>query len=287
MTVRLPGMPTVGNRTAVRIPDFPAHMVGAAVPVVAPPLPQQPTVLGIASDYEAQTVSVDWPRTKEASVYLTSRRWRACDVFVELPSSLTQSFVLSLFVYAVAQGARTLVASGRLSFNPSLPNASTELRHWLVAARTVAERYEVTARVSQSSIAPNLTGKLTVTIAAADEMTEPQPGVGTFTKVGSPNGVKFAAVQLSAPPKLEVVAVQGVNDVAAARYLMLLDDTSTSFAGLNGSTPIMVWPLGATAGQGVFDRISYRCQLAPALGISSTAGVFTAAADGAATITVR
>jgi len=267
----------------IRLPTLPREMLPPLSPAVSPPLPQQPPVLGVSSDYEAKTVPVTCTRGQEVSVYITSRRWRACDVFVEIPETVAQVFTLSIFVYAIAQGSRTLVASGRLVFNSATP--SLEPRKWIVAARTVAERYEVTARVDYSTIAPQFTNPLLVTVAASDEMTEPPDELGSITKYGSPNGVKFAFVQMTIPPFLEVLAVQGVNTAGAARYLMLFDDTSTSFAGL--TSPVMVWPLGDSAGQGFADHIRYRCRRAPALAISSTAGAYTAAADGAASITVR
>lgn len=273
----------ISQPSQVRLPTAPAHMLPSNEPPPPPPPPQAAPVLGIAASYEIVTNTVDWSRAQESSVYITSRRWRACDVYVEFDAGIANAFILSVFVYAVAQGSRTLVASGRIERSGVHPASNIQ---WIVAARSVAERYEVTTRYDGSTLGPALPGKLKVTVAASDEMTSPPSGIGTLTRFGAPSGVKFAAVQTSVPPRLEVVHVQGVNEAGGAPlYLMLFDNTSPNFGTL--SDPIMVWPLGSLDGDGAYETISFRCALAPALAISSTAGVYTPAALGAVSLTVR
>jgi hypothetical protein len=305
---------TAAARTAALYPGVPPAAPGVRLPSVpappydppVPPLiaPQEAPRTGVAGDYEAYSVQLPWPRSRETTFYTTTRRWRACDVYVELPTQLTAaSFVLSVFVYAVSQwGQKTLVASGRINGITTDGNGQSwwEPAKWIVAARSVAEKYEVTAFVTQQSGAPNLAGTPKLTVVASDEMTEPPPTVGAIMlRATQGAGIRLSAVGLNAPPRLEVLGVQGVNDVAAARYLQLYDTSATSFGAITtaGFPPIAQWPMGAAIGGGISDyTFRYRSQspalasvspLGPALVISTTPGTFTPAADGWVTMMVR
>lgn len=283
------------------VPRLPSMPVRPYDPPVPPPAAgaADPFVLGAANSYEAQSINnLPWSavRSTEIDIYQTHRRWRALDVYVNYDATITSAFILSVFIWSVTQsGQRALVASGRMGPGRSAASA------WIAAARSVGEKYIVSAVANFPSAAATPTTQLQFTIAASDEMTEPRDtqAIGVASYVG--DFVRFnAPAGLTAPRRLEVVGVRGINTAAApaARYLQLYDTNlnTTALLAAAGLIPIAEWPLGAGDGSGVVDEeFRYRAGVAigadvtyaPFLVVSSTPGVYTVAADGRCGISVR
>lgn len=293
MSRRLPGVPV-----GVRLPSL-----GVGRPYDPPDLPLAPPAppaapLGVASDYEAITKAVSFQTgnnpgvqttSPEIIVYQTTRRWRACDVYLD-PSGLTErtGAVLSVFVYAVSSsGAKTLVASGRLS---SVSGVISGYRgpQWVCAARGLAEKFEVSFRYLDGGAA-NFAGEVTMTVVAADEASDPPAWVGVVPMRG---GVQLTGVALRGAgglfvDKPELVGIQAANTAAAARYLQLHEGAG---AVLGGAVPVMVWGMGAAIGASVVDQaIRYRARAGYSLAVlvSTTPDTYTAAADGAVSAQYR
>lgn len=225
---------------------------------------------------------------QEVSVYKTIAPWCAVDVYIT-PNPPTGGYstagCISVFIYAVTKGMRTLVASGRYAVGAGatpLPFAP----RWVAGVRSVAASYEVTVHFTQFGGAPVVVGAVDVSIAASNEAVDAPTDIGAelagqcFLSSGGGGsggiGVNIAGVQI--PPHLEVLTVRGVNGAAAARYLMLFD--SNAVVPANGDAPLMSWPLGDLAGEGLGgQRIGYRAKLRPQLVVSSTPLTLTLAAD--------
>jgi hypothetical protein len=265
-SARPPGAPPAG--APPRLPDLGGVVPYA--PVVPPPIleQQQAPILGVSDTYEAATTQLQWPLNVEATVYTARQRWRACDVYVELPNQGDpfladggQRAYLSIFVYARSvQGARTLVASGRMGpyGDQSLPTFPLVAQRWVAAARADAERYEVTAQFTCNNaltLAHLFDAPIRVTTVLTDEMTQAPPLVGVAPALGQVGtAIRMVAAGTRPPvPQPELVGVQCVIDTGAgpaARFLHLHDSAALN---LNGHVPLAIWPLGNEDGQGISD----------------------------------
>jgi hypothetical protein len=255
------------------------------------------SALGVASDKRREVYSAVVPMPSkglgnpglpgELSVYKTQAAWRACDVYAALvpPSGgFTSGCLLSVFVYAVSRGSRTLVATGRQFVEGTID--AVPMR-WVAAARSIAERFEVTVMCTQNEAAVAFVGQIALSVVATDEAVEPPPWVGLDTAQhvylfgsNTPSRMSPLNVNSQAPAHVEIVRFAAVNHVAADRYLMLFD-TLTGANPANGARPIMVWGLGATLGAGIAEELGYRAQLGvPQLLMSSTYNTLTIATDG-------
>lgn len=260
-------------------------------PPFAPAVPPDPAPsLGQATDFEVGTVSGAAVTSGQTSIITTQRRWRAIDVYVTALGPLSnKSGILSIFVWAVStSGARTLAASGRWSTYPNGGASSgiepnTQL--WVAAGRAVCERWEVSAVWTQFAVVGTPPTNLQVTAVASDEAVEPPPRLGTLQNVPTAGYVvassfNEATIGLTVSPQKELVAVSAMNGAAAARYLHMFDIATALGVPANGTAPIMCWPLGAAAGQGVVDEsVRYRATRNLVLAVSSTPVTFTNAAD--------
>lgn len=240
-------------------------------PATARVLPSAPPELSDRHEVSTQTYVLPQDLGDgEQLVYTTSRQWRACDVYVVpvLGSVAAVTGVLSVFVYALNQGTRALVASGRFSFagigTDSLGNPSPTIIEpmWIAAARAVTGAFEVTARWDQvSAFGAQGNPQVYLTTIAANEALSPPEGVGSdlYSAICMQGGADARlgqlAIGITRPPKIEVLHVSGVNGAAAARYLMMFDLAGDPQAG---SRPAAVWPLGNVAGLGVSVPFRYR-----------------------------
>lgn len=290
-----------------RPPRLPAMPVEPFSPVIAvPAAPPPPTFDGRAVDYETgQARIINWPLATETLVYTTRKRWRACDVYVsvvQLAPSALAPFIVSVFVYAIVVGQRTLVASGRLPFS-NVGTALLPQNVWACAARAGAEKFEVTVRADGA----DMQGKMGIvaTVIATDEAVAPLVRLGeitltgniTFGTVSTTDAVQFATSSLTVkpPPRLEVVRVAGINSGSAARYLQLYEHGpggAPTTVNMGDNFPVLEWPMGAAAGGGVVDEeVRFRTLFTDAnmlLCVSTTAGVYTGPpADSFAYLTVR
>lgn len=245
---------------------------------VAPPAPA--AEVGRAADFEAFTYRIPQPaNTTVYPVYKTHRRWRALDVYVNTDIAVMLSgTVISVFVYAIAaQGARTLVASGRLGnvqggfyngANMQFGVAPT----WVAAARSQAQQFEIEASITWN---PNsgqsaLLSELDITVMASDEANDPPPLLGMVplsTDVAS--GLSFPGLTTnggfgSGIPSMfrpELVGVQASIDDGdtGPRWLHFYDMPVLAALPAN-STPVLSWPLGPGPGYGITDwDVRWRC----------------------------
>lgn len=283
-----PGSPDTGQTPV--LPSLP-HGMRAYDPPLTPPLVfnQQAPIRGQALTYEAQSkrhlLTVDENGTfPERSIFTTRQRWRAIDVYLD-PTGIqvNPDAFFSVFVYAVGQNSKTLVASGRYGGLPTLDFLQYPGPSWIAAARANVERYEVAVAYNQApSVVPPTFGALpfTVTCIAADEMTEPCDRVGASVIATEAQASIINRRELGGAtwlPKPELLEVWAVNDSAAPRFLLLLEGTG---APVLGEVPEIVWPLGPGAGYGVYERlINLRLPEGFALAASSTAATYTPVED--------
>lgn len=287
---RVPGAYPPGATRNAPPPRLPS--LGGVVPYApaTPPAVQQtqPAVLGEAEKHEAFSLEWDFSDFFSSSVYITRKRWRAIDVYID-PSRLTYASsngeAFSVLVYAVGQNGRTLVGSGRFGRFPLATNLAIVQPAWVCGARGSAERYEVVLEHTQAG--PATAGTLGVTILATDEMVEVPEWVGRVplsVSGGVEQGTARSGAGAGPMQLLELVGVHGVNNAGGtpaapvARYLMFFDVGGAAVA--DGTVPQMVWPLGNLPGDGVNDeKIRYRCRFFPWLRTSSTPDVLTLQTD--------
>lgn len=294
-----PVSPAIGFNPRVQPYSPPVTAVAPAAPAAE---------VGRAGDFEAFTYRIPVPANAQVyPVYKTHRRWRALDVFVNTDIAVMLSgTIISVFVYAIAaQGARTLVASGRLGnvaggfyggANMQFGVAPT----WVAAARTEAQQFEIETSIiwNPNSGQSALLSELDITIMATDEAVDAPPLLG-MVPMGTDvsDGLAFPGLTTNAgfgsgSPSIfrpELVGVQASIDatITAPRWLHFYDMPVLASLPAN-STPVLSWPLGPAAGYGITDwDVRWRC-LPPSgaelgrgivLLASSTAGKTTVATD--------
>jgi len=275
------------------LPGLPPGVQPYDPPAAAPPPPTAQPFLGQSEDsFETQSITIPWPQqtlTPDAfvSVYTTKRRWRACDVFIEVIDDITASnaIILTVQVLAISQAGSTLVETGRFPVYEALAGVS----RWLAAARTSGERYEIRMHLWRPTVVgPPPNGKLKVTIACTDEMTEPPKGVGVIPAARTYNSlIRWAFTGILAPPAMRLIGYSAVipDGVTGARFLVLADSNSSA---LNPNTdpanytPQAIMPMGSVAGDGftTFETDAQRFFFNPRLDIaSSLAGPIVWATD--------
>lgn len=233
-------------KTRARYPNQPrgaqpeATAPGAGLPLVAPyepPIlakaPPPPPVVadGVGDGYEsamrtypAEAIPIA-PNagTVPLSVYQTKKRWRAIDVYVasDYQGAAATDF-LTVAVYAIVRGVRTLVASGRMRPVLGLPTASAPGPKRVCAVRVQSQVFEV---VVQCSSAPNAAGQsVTIGVVATDEANGDEAE-------DEESGVISASIALSAAASIAPsaftnrdfpyvpVALHAMTTAAAVRYL--------------------------------------------------------------------
>ena len=269
-----PRLPTLDQSLVYQPPLVPG---GGAI--ARPPIP--PATLVSKTD-SAEAYEVTFQTTQfaagtsdgsEQSVWSTSQRWKALDVYVDTSNLAVAAAggnglpYLCVCVYAVVGGMRILAASGRTR---ALGGAQAFAGVHIAAVRiSMAERFEITAQVLSGTIS-SPTGSppsANFSIIASDDAGlyaddssvgvipfSPQSSVGnqglttatslqiagaffgTAFGAGSGNGALF-------------VGVQATNIIGSPRWLQLFKLGGT--APVNGSIPTLAWSLPA-AGSMVF-----------------------------------
>ncbi len=229
--------------------------------------------------FEAFSQSYAWPIDTDLTVYTTSKRWRAIDVYVNQISPQPALSAFSVFVYAILPGGmRTLVASGRLGHFSGAPTATPLLPLWIASARAVASRYEVVLRYSSASGGGVNGEQIGITVIAADEAVEAPPFLGAIP-LSVVHTTALSTTDLSLPELLAVSGSKG-EAVASPRFIHVLEGS----AAAAGRAPVFSFPLGdeAAAGGGGFAEfgMQYR-SLSGFLRVvpSSTVAVCTPVAD--------
>lgn len=235
-------------------------------------MPPPPPALdsGLADGYETFTKEYfcsDLPIVAAAgnapmSVYATKSRWKAIDVYgltdfapVGNPS---QAFI-TIGIYAIARGLRSLVASGRIRGGTlGLPAQR------IASARCVCDRFEVVAQRTNIVMANPAAMKVSLSVIASDhadtesgETTEGlganQPGNGGIIPVdvsGAPTLLTLATPKAITVNQgqipLQPYAIHAVNTSAALRYIQISDvgggTTLASFAIPPGESLIVTDP---------------------------------------------
>lgn len=273
-------------------------------PPVAPALPPEPNQqLGSlsTSDFETNLFKIPWPERNASSVSLfkTRKRWRAIDVYVTstaanpLPTA-SNEIILSVYVFAIAAGIRTIVATGRVRWSTDAAGTLREtfaLPAWVAAARSGGERYEVALHLQQAAAFTRPTGELQVSYVATDEAVEPPPNVGAiWASKTLTTDCKLGAAGLTLMPgPFEVLEVTGaLSDAALVNRWAQFFDT-LSIGNINGTVPRWSAPMmaihGGIIGQAI--RTPFRFLQAPRLCVSTTSLALTQAADGGVNFLVR
>lgn len=270
-----------GDVAAVRagLPNFPVYDPPIAAAVKPPPLVTD----GVGDGYESASRTIlctDIPLFSDAPampVYATQRRWRAIDVYISTDfAGAAGTAFLSLAIFAISRGVRTLVAQGRTRATPG---------HRVMTARAVCDRFEV---VVQRNAAPTATTQFaTITVVASDESEfSPQDEwqIGSIAQSSddatmSPSS-NLIVVEGAIRPVL--TAIHAININAADRWLMVFDSTSSG-AALNGLAPVFQFYVPANGdGQVLFESSIFRFRPfvnALSVGASSTPGTMTFAID--------
>lgn len=235
---------------------------------------------------------IDAVAAKEIYLGSTSRTWKACDVYVNVPSGIL-SGILSIWIYAVAKGVRTLVASGHWV---ELGGGAQEPR-WIAAARAECEKFDVTYSISGQitvGVKPNL--PFDVAIVASDRANEPPSWLGA---VGVPPGAAIPGavpqIAWSGTPigfgvgldpltpanvahPIELLGVHAISSdaIAGKRFVQIFDKKA---APANGDFPVMSFGLAAP-GTSLLERFDggqrgYRFQLGLWIAASTTAEALT------------
>lgn len=244
------------------------HAPPSAANVSAP----APAVL----DYERTLIPVKLasapvsPLIPEQKIYSTKRRWRACDVFIQVPNDIGTGAgaIVTIAVYANTQGVRSLLTTGRLNAFQAAGGESPR-QFWICAARAECDFYEVTITSSyvpngamhpgnvqpvinvaivasdQAVLAPDAIGCIGLQTAGADAQGD---ALGSLIELAASAEVLINPNAAIAHPPGELVSVDAINAIGATRFLLLFDPAH--------SEPKFGWAL--LAGTSVHERANAR-----------------------------
>ncbi|MEJ7812890.1 MAG: hypothetical protein WKG32_20920 [Gemmatimonadaceae bacterium] len=235
--------------------------VGGAAPFFAAPsspaaaLPPPSSLT--TERFEAHAETVVYGESSETLIYSTRKPWRGIDVYIEPPPLSLHDTVLTVRVYANVLGVRTLVASGRLGNavvgGMNIPAKSSRI----VAARCLAESFEVTLFAARSAVnlppAPDLR-RCRVAVLASDQVDEPPAELGgvllgpLISNAAPPTLPATVATILDTGtghwPEAELLWVEGAPGTAVGatpRYLLVYDQLDS--VGVQ-PIPAMTFSLG-------------------------------------------
>jgi hypothetical protein len=214
---------------------------GAFVPkgVGAQPAPPPPAAPILTDRLEATAQVIDLPKSAIVSIYKTKRPWRALDVLVDLRSAAFSSpgSVLSVFVWAISAGQRSLVASGRCRQS----NIAARPVRLATVRSVLAETFEVEVGYNVTEPQPQ---RITVTAVGSDDETPTEDTEGAIT-ISTTNLMQSATSIVTAEAFPELVAINAVP-IVAARFLHIHNQTTA----LPGRAPLFCFPLGPIASAG-------------------------------------
>lgn len=215
--------------------------------------------------------------------------WSGCDVYVVLPRlTILNHGTLSVFVWAITNGTRVLVGTGRVAPGRlHVVSQSLGVGVWVAAVRGLADSWEVTAQWQQNPLLPVPEGATLFTICASNEPADPPEDIGSLSfgsAIGqisggvAPNFVEIPGFFY--PEKLELLSLGAINGVAAPRFLHIYDHGSAAVASVAGAIPMLCFPLGSVIGEGVVvPRLNYRSREFLLAVASSTLATTTVVAD--------
>lgn len=175
-------LPPSGLGQAPRLPEAPDAAFVPVTPAVL--IPPQPPPQGVGDTIESQRIQISLPSAAGGQaaqeVYTTVQRWRGVDVYFQPDPigalAVTLGNSIGIQVYAISQGLRTLVGTGRYdatdAVDPTQPRSK-----WICSVRDAAERFDV--QISQNFQTSG--ERVQVVVVAADELVQVP---GTHNNVG-------------------------------------------------------------------------------------------------------
>jgi hypothetical protein len=198
------------------------------------------------------------------------------DVFIAAPATVGGfTEIVTIRVYSIAQGVRSLVSSGR--YGPTLAD-----ERWICAARGAADRYEVTIQNGSGSPAIAVGTFVQLSVVGVDQAPEAPDYVGTeslspFADMSMTTVVQWPVVA----PDIQVVAAQATSLVAGARWFQVHDSAVALIAGVRPVFSFGLVGVGTTLIlqdlEKLFASRRFRNGLIGA--VSTTGATFTAAVD--------
>lgn len=277
--------------SSVRLPGAAAFVPPPAPPLPPSPPPPPPGVSGGPCEYFFQ--QVDTPRgQQELSLYVTKKPWRGIDVYLAATNAVPLSSVFTIRIYAIVDGMRAMVSTGRYNFVASTAGANVQIPPTLVAAaRSGGVKFEVTVSWN-AQVGVNNTQPVQWAIYASDQLTvDPPPLTGAPIPFAGNNTTQWDTAGIGGVvlyPDAEIRQIVAVNTAAAARYVLLIETDAGTVVGA-GFVATMSFPIGAIAGQGaLFDNVRYRVRPGRRMRIfaSSTGPTLTAVGDAFFTLRV-
>lgn len=202
-------------------------------------------VTGSGAAYESGSAVVMLPNQAEALAYVTKQPWRGLDVYLDTTATTfnsNTSFV-SVGIYAVVRGIRTLVATGRFRALGPLIGAPARVAS---VRLPMAERFEVTIAYDETPTATNI--PVTVVAMASDEAL-PLPGDydGVIPMHRTKQMQPGPSLGMASILPLQLVGVHATATVAA-RWLQV---HNVLFSTVSGRRPLLSFGL-PVAGSTVF-----------------------------------
>lgn len=251
---RPPGTPP-GAPGAPRLPQLPAPPYSPPIAPLAPAsAPQQIQGLSDATaDYESALQPTRFNpgvMDKAITVYTFTRRWRAVDVFINVDpgipigprpaiAAVPGDAAISVQVWAIDRGVRTLVATGRYGAMDQAVAAAglgagsvAVSNKRLVAYRGPAEKFEVTAYANWSILAGF---QVSVAVIGTDQAV-PVDGDDDVGVISSSNDNSFGTLQ---PADGSGISARVAPDNAASAFVDTVGDDNSPIE--------LVWIYAATS----------------------------------------
>ncbi len=271
-----PPVPPITTRQAAGLPSVVSQAYNP--PLVANPPPLPPVVNdGVGDDYESAFRDVKANNVPTGTsggvltVYTTQRRWQAVDVYIATNHQAASVISwITVGIYAVTRGIRSLVASGRVRGAGVLTTASFVRA---ATARVQADKFEIA--LSRTGLPQDPANMLVqVAVVASDEAnTNEAESVDGATPTDT--SMSITAVGFSGETAIpgEFVALSAINNSGAARYLQLCTTI--------GGTTLAAWDLAIGDTLQFTDATFWRRYRGASLLIreSSTPSVYTATTD--------
>lgn len=235
-------LPPSGIGQSPRLPTVPIPPYIPPTPALQAPDP--PPIIGQATDYESALKSVIIATGDvQQEVYTTQKRWRGIDVYLSLsPVPLFDApwdagDSIGIQVYAIVQGVRTLVATGRFCHWDG--NALQRATKWMVSYRGNAEAFDVrlTTRISVALGGFTVAQRTVMVAVIATDQCVPSEEHPSRMAIGAiPFDTNFGAMQTGAARSIP--ADQFVPYTPVAMICSSRDTTENVFMQLfNGGAP--------------------------------------------------
>lgn len=268
-------VPPVKGAQAAGLPRVVLQAYNPPVIAQAPPLPLIVND-GVGDDYESayrEVKSVNVPGGTGGnvlSVYTTQRRWQAVDVYIATNHQAASVVSwISVAIYAITRGVRTLVATGRVRGGSA--NASTFIR--TASARVQADKFEIALSRTGTPQDPAAMNVQVAIVASDHADTNEAESVDGITPANTTLTIASTGVASEVAIAFEPVVITAVNNSGAVRYIQL--------ATAIGNPTLLTWALAIGEGLQYSDQTVLRRFRGSDLLIreSSTPFAYTATTD--------